>query len=249
MNLGTLPATWEWHIASDHEAASAFAADRLHTALREKPDLLLCAATGSSPTLTYQRFVEATLAEQQQAAAELRILKLDEWGGLPADDPATCETYLHEHLVGPLRISPDRFIGFQSDASPPEEECARVGAWLAGNGPIDVCVLGLGLNGHLGFNEPATSLTDDCHVADLQPESLAHSMLTATNRQPSHGLTLGMRDILASRTIVLLVFGEAKAEQLRRLATGGLSAEFPASFLSLHQQVVVVCDAAAAARL
>ena len=245
MNRNPLPATWEWHVARDYDAGSAIAAELLRSVWRMSPGMLLCAATGNSPTRTYQLFAESVLSEGVRPT-NLRILKLDEWGGLPPDDPSTCEVYLQERLVQPLGISQDRFIGFRSDARSPNEECTRVSAWLEMNGPIDVCVLGVGVNGHLGFNEPGDGLTADCNVAKLTTDSLAHSMLSATSRRPSHGLTVGMRGILASRTILLLVFGEAKAEQLKRLATGGLSTAFPASFLTLHQQVVCVCDEAAA---
>mgnify|MGYP002045647559 CR=1 FL=1 len=96
--------------------------------------------------------------------------------------------------------------------------------------------------GELGLTLPGRG-------GSLTAASLSHAMLSSTSRQPSHGLTVGMRDILASRLVLLLVFGEAKAEQLKRLVTGGLSTNFPASFLTLHQQVVCVCDEAAAARL
>ena len=248
MNSAPLPATWKWHVARDYEAGSAIAAERLLSAWRMNPGLLVCTATGNSPTRTYQLFAQSILSEGVRAT-NLRLLKLDEWGGLSPDDPATCEVYLQEQLVKPLLISQDRFIGFQSDASPPENECQRVSAWLEMNGPIDVCVLGLGINGHLGFNEPGAALTADCHVAKLTSDSLSHGMLSTTSNRPSHGLTVGMRGILASRTILLLVFGNAKAEQLKRLATGGLSTDFPASFLTLHQHVVCVCDKAAAGRL
>jgi galactosamine-6-phosphate isomerase len=248
MNKAPLTATWEWHVARDYEAGSDIAAKRLLSAWRMNPGLLLCAATGNSPTRTYQLFAQAILSEGERPT-DLRILKLDEWGGLPSEDPSTCEVYLQEQLVQPLEISSDRFIGFQSDTVAPAAECQRVSAWLEKNGPIDVCVLGIGINGHLGFNEPGDELTADCHVATLTPESLSHAMLSATNNQPSHGLTVGIQGILASRTIVLLVFGEAKAEQLKRLAIGGLSTNFPASFLTLHQQVVCVCDEAAATHL
>ncbi|MGK0189594.1 MAG: galactosamine-6-phosphate isomerase [Verrucomicrobiales bacterium] len=248
MNIHSLPATWKWHVTRDYEAGSAVAAKRLLSAWRANSGLLICAATGNSPTGTYNLFAQSILSEGVQPT-DLRILKLDEWGGLPPNDPATCEVYLQEYLVRPLEISQERFFGFQCDAPSPDEECQRVSAWLDQNGPIDMCVLGLGVNGHLGFNEPGDVLTADCHVAKLTPESLSHGMLSATSRQPSHGLTVGMRGILASRTILLLVFGEAKAEQLNRLAKGGLATNFPASFLTLHQQVVCVCDEAAAARL
>ena len=197
---------------------------------------------------TYDLFTRSVLSDGV-STSDMRVLKLDEWGGLPMADPATCESYLQKLLIQPLKISPDRFIAFQSDTSEPKEECHRIGTWLRLYGPIDVCVLGLGINGHLGFNEPAEELTGSCHVARLTDESLSHSMLSATTNRPSHGLTLGLREILTSKTILLLVFGAAKATQLERLMTGLLSTYFPASFLTLHGRVVCICDEAAARRL
>jgi galactosamine-6-phosphate isomerase len=248
MSRNSLPPAWQWQVTRDYETGSAIASKWLLAAWRMDPGLLLCAATGNSPTRTYQLFAQSILSESGPPT-DLRILKLDEWGGLPPDDPATCEVYLQDQLVQPLEISQDRFVGFQSDAPSPDDECQRVSEWLDKNGPIDVCVLGLGINGHLGFIEPGDVLTADCHIAKLTPESLSHTMLSTTRERPSHGLTVGMREILASRTILLLVFGEAKAEQLHRMASGGLSTRFPASFLTLHHRVVCVCDEAAAARL
>ena len=232
----------------DYRAGSALAAEFLLSELRTKPGLLLCAATGNSPTLTYELF-SRSVATDGVSTDEMLLLKLDEWGGLPMDDPATCEHYLRKLLVQPLNIINNRFISFQSDAPEPFGECHRVATWLHSHGPVDVCVLGLGTNGHIGFNEPAEELTADCHIAQLTENSLSHSMLSATTNHPSYGLTLGLREILAARVILLLVFGAAKATQLQRLATGGLSTRFPASFLTLHQRVVCICDEAAAAHL
>jgi galactosamine-6-phosphate isomerase len=149
-----LPTGWRLHIADSCENASRFAGRTLALLLRDKPNLLLCAATGGSPARTYEEFVDAVMADPA-LLHPLRLLKLDEWGGLAMDDRATCEAYLRERLVDPLRIPEERFISFRSDALSPAVECHRIERWLLDHGPIDVCVLGLGLNGHLGFNEPA----------------------------------------------------------------------------------------------
>jgi galactosamine-6-phosphate isomerase len=216
--------------------------------LRLKPDLLLCLATGASPTRTYELFAQS-LASDKRSVRELRILQLDEWGGLERDDPATCDYYLRKHLVTPLQLDPQQCFGFKTDADSPLAECQRIEAWLRTNGPADVCVLGLGVNGHLGFNEPAAHLNPDCHVARLSPESLSHAMLQSARRQPRFGFTLGLREILHSRRILLLVFGRAKAEPLQRALAGPLSTQCPASFLALHPKVTCLCDEAAASLL
>src|SRR5207244_10258717 len=145
-------------------------------------------------TLTYDLLAEQ-FRRSPSIFQNLRVLKLDEWGGLAIDDPGSSETYLRQHLLGPLSISPDRYIGLQSDPPDPQAECARIRAWLAQHGPIDVCVLGLGLNGHLAMNEPAESLQPFAHVAELAATTLNHSMLPESKCRPRFGLTLGLADL------------------------------------------------------
>src|SRR5687767_442671 len=131
-----MPAT---HIHPDYETMSAAAANVIVERLKRKPDLLLCLATGSTPTRTYELL--ATYPKSIVKGA--RILNLDEWGGIPMDSPATCETYLRKLLIDPLDLS-SRYTGFQSQPADPAAECARIAAWLKQNGPIDLCILGLG---------------------------------------------------------------------------------------------------------
>jgi galactosamine-6-phosphate isomerase len=229
-------------VLPSHEAMSQRAAAWLIEAIRQRPDALLCAASGSTPNLAYELFAEQCFSAPS-LCTRLRLIKLDEWGGLPMDDPATCETHLQRVLVKPLSLG-DRYASFVSDAEP-EPECQRIGAWLNKQGPIDICVLGLGLNGHLGFNEPHSFLRPHAHVAKLSDTSLTHTMLQQSGRRPTHGLTLGMADLLQSREVLLLVSGETKRAALARLLQGEISPQFPASFLHLHPAVTLLCDEAA----
>jgi galactosamine-6-phosphate isomerase len=174
----------------------------------------------------------------------VRILKLDEWCGLAMEDPATCERYLRDWLVDGLQMG-DRYVGFDSRPADPEAECRRVAGWLARNGPIDTCVLGLGVNGHIGFNEPGPSLRRHAHVARLSEASLGHAMLERARGRPTCGLTLGMADVLHAGGGLLLVSGAAKQAALRRLLDGPISTDFPASLLALHRNLQVLCDVAA----
>src|SRR4051794_14471180 len=152
-------------VQHDYEEMSLRAARHLHAKLRDKPDLLLCAATGGTPTRAYELFAQSW--HHASAVSWLRVVKLDEWGGLPPDDPGTCEAYLRRHLLDPLGVTPDRYTGFRADAPDPAAECERVAAALDELGPPDLCVLGLGVNGHLGFNEPGPGLQAHPHVAKL----------------------------------------------------------------------------------
>jgi galactosamine-6-phosphate isomerase len=239
---------WDWHIHADEAAMSEAAAARLAVELRARRNALVCLATGSTPTPTYERLIAWAQSEPDRFA-QVRWLKLDEWGGLAMDDPASCEHYLRRLILTPLSVPPERYFGWESQPADTEAECRRVAAWLETNGPIDLQVLGLGENGHLGFNEPAAQLQSGPHVAQLSPASLGHSMLGPSRGRVAYGLTLGMDDILNARHIMLLVTGERKASQLRRLLCGEISAEFPASLLRRHRAVSVYCDTAAAALL
>ncbi len=235
-------------VSENYEALSQRAADRIRVALARKPNLLLCAAGGGSPARTYQLLVEQQHRDPAAFAA-LRVVKLDEWGGLPMDDPGSCETQLRSTLLTPLAISEDRCFGFRSDAADPGAECARVRQRLAVEGAIDLCVLGLGVNGHVAMNEPAPHLPPFAHVARLSEESLRHPMLAQSKIQPTHGLTLGLGEILASREILLLVSGPAKRAPLRRLLNREITTAFPASFLWLHPHWTLLCDREATAGL
>lgn len=231
-------------VASTYAALSAAAADMICKEFERKPNLLLCLSAGSTPTGLYQELVKRYKHEPQLFAA-FRAVGVDEWGGLPTGGPGTCRADLEEKLLGPLRVPAPRRRLFRSDCPSPRAECERMKQWLDRSGPIDICILGLGLNGHIAMNEPANALTPDVHVAKLAAGSLNHSMLRSLARKPRYGLTLGLADILRSRTILLLVSGGAKRAILKKVLQPKISARLPASFLWLHPNTTVLCDKAA----
>lgn len=231
-------------VKDSFEEMGRAAAEVIADELKKKPGLLLCAATGSTPTPAYG-FLTAKKKEEPDLFRSLKILKLDEWGGLPMEDPGSCETYLQNHLIRPLDIPAERYLSFQSRAEP-ETECRRITQALDENGPIDLCVLGLGLNGHLGFNEPADSLQPLPHRAKLAPGSLQHSMIRNSTVPLEYGLTIGMSHLLQSKMILLLVNGSHKNAAMKRLFSRQVSTDFPASFLWLHPRVICLCDREAA---
>jgi galactosamine-6-phosphate isomerase len=220
---------------------SGQAADFIVKELREKPDLLLCASSGRTPMRAYE-LLAAAKTKQRKLFQRLRVIKIDEWAGLAPDHQASCELYLKEKLIDPLGIDANRYISFSSDARDPHAECERISAWLAEHGPIDVCVLGLGENGHVALNEPAASLWPHAYVVRLAKRSLQHPMLAALKHKPTRGLTLGMGEILQSRRILLLVSGGHKRAVLRRLLKPLVSTRFPASLLWLHPDVTILSD-------
>jgi putative deaminase/isomerase len=222
------------------------AADLIVVELKRRPDLLLCASAGRTPTKAYEQLA-ARRKRQPRLFKKMRVLQIDEWGGLAPGSPASCQADLRAKLLDPLGIDPARYRGFMSDAADAPGDCERIAQWLARNGPIDLCLLGLGINGHVAMNEPAKTLTPRAHVARLARTSREHAMLQRLKRKPRYGLTLGLGDILCSRKILLLATGQLKQAVIKRLLEPRVTTSFPASFLWLHPDVSVLCDRPAAA--
>ena len=235
-------------VVPDYETMSQKAADSILEAIRRMPSLLICAATGATPTRMYGLLAERC-TRSPKLFGRIRIIKLDEWCGLKADDPASCEDYLQRHLIQPLKISADRYIAFNSDPKNPQAECERVARALARKGPIDLAILGIGNNGHIGFNEPHEAIVAHSHVSELALESRQHAMLsrsTLDNPQEivRYGLTLGMSDLLGAGQVIILANGTSKRKPLQRmLDTRANGPATPASFLwKHHTNAVCICD-------
>jgi galactosamine-6-phosphate isomerase len=220
----------------DYREMSRKAASLVLEDIKKKPELLLCTATGSSPEGLY-RELATTAEKEKELFKQLRILKLDEWGGIPQNHPVSCEYFLRKKLLEPLGIPYERYISFSSNSKDPEAECRRIRSRLLREGPIDICILGLGANGHLALNEPALQLESFAHVATLSEESLQHPMIASLEQKPAYGLTLGMEEILSSRLIIMLVSGKEKKRMAEKFLKGSASTELPASFLWQHPQV------------
>ncbi len=210
-------------------------------ALSAKKDSLLCLATGNSPAGLYQELV-GEFGVRPDLFRSMRVIKLDEWLRVPASDPASCEHYLKSRVLDPLEIDAGRYISFAAEAGDPRGECSRISGELQRQGPVDLCILGLGKNGHLGLNEPAASLQPHCHVAKLTEQTRRHVMVSGRTEKPVEGLTIGMGDILQSRKIVLLITGEGKEAATRRFLERTVTTELPATFLWLHHDVEVWLD-------
>lgn len=219
-----------------YDAMSKVSAEMVMNSLKEKPDLMLCAATGNSPTGLYKELANAYQTDSS-AFDQLRIFKLDEWGDMQADVPASCQYYLKEHVLAPLQIPANRHIAFQNNPADPKAECERIQGVLEEQGPIDICVLGLGANGHMGLNEPNDKLNDHCHMAPLAELTLSHGMIADIKPKPTYGMTIGIEDILASKHILMLIVGASKKEATEMLLKGEVTNQFPATHLWRHSNV------------
>jgi galactosamine-6-phosphate isomerase len=228
------------NVLDSYEEVSRHAASIITAQAEKNKELLICAATGNSPTRTYAVLQETNL-KRPGLFSSINIIKLDEWGGIPMDHEGTCESYLQKHLIGPLAIDHSRYISFLSNPKNPKEECERIENALNAKGAIDICILGLGMNGHIALNEPAESLKSHAHVATLSTSSLTHPMISGS-KKPTYGLTLGVADIFQSKMILMLISGSKKKEVTREFLSGTITTQFPASLLWLHSNTVCIVD-------
>jgi len=227
--------------SSDYDEMSLKASRSVLNEMENSTGQLLCPASGNS-AIGVLKNLSKSFQESPEYFREIRVLMLDEWYGLAPEDPNSCNTFLQKHVIQPLAISKDRYYPFKSDAPEPEKECRRMQAILSQQGPIDICILGMGRNGHIGFNEPADSLTPYCHVAPLSEMSKNHAMIAEIESPPEFGLTLGMVDILQAKKIILLLTGDSKRNVIEELLSKKITTQLPASLLWLHAHVECYLD-------
>jgi len=228
------------HVSPHYGDMSLAAADFLYREILAKPNLLLCPASGNSPRQTYDTL---TGLLQPGQGRRLKVIALDEWEGIAPNDPSSGAYQIKSQLIGPIGVQ-DYFL-FRGDQADPAAEMQRAEQYLRQNGPIDLCVLGIGTNGHLGLNEPAETLSGPVHRSRLAASTQMHQMVAGTAHKPEYGITLGMRDIMLSKKIVLIVNGAHKSAVMAEFLTGKISTRLPASFLWLHPDVTCFCDQAA----
>jgi galactosamine-6-phosphate isomerase len=224
----------------DYDAMCTEAASKLLGEIKRKPELLLCTATGASPLGLYRRLDLPSPGHKEHPARSfqrLRIIKLDEWIGVPANSEGTCELFLRKHLLNPLKIPESNYIAFRPDAVHPDQECQRIQKLLDKQGPIDICILGMGKNGHIGFNEPGSPADSHCRVVRLSNSSRQHQMMQHMEQKPAYGMTLGISEILNAKQIFLLVSGPGKKEARQQLLSGQVTPQWPVTFLHHHQNV------------
>jgi len=226
---------------ADYRSMSLKSSRILIESMRKKPEALLCIATGGSPEGMYAEVTKSVAAEPGLTSG-IQLLALDEWYGIPSDHPATCSSFIRQNVSVPWFVSDDRLELFDSAAGNPESECRRINNYLKKNGPIDLCILGIGRNGHLGLNEPGSVKNDHTRVIELTKSSTLHPMLKNTGAVASRGMSLGIADILNSREIVILITGSGKIDAYNAFMKKANPEEWPASFLWEHNNVSCIVD-------
>ncbi|KGE21118.1 glucosamine-6-phosphate deaminase [Paenibacillus wynnii] len=211
--------------------------------LQSNPKAVLGLATGSSPVGVYARVVEM-YNKGLVSFSKASSYNLDEYVGLPVDHPQSYRSFMNEHLFNHVDIDLSRTHVPNGNADDLDAECLAYDKMLEEHGPVDLQILGIGSNGHIGFNEPDASLSSGTHVVDLLEETLeANARFFPTLAEvPRQAVTMGIASILKAKQIVLLVRGEEKAEAVKNALEGPITTQCPASLLQSHPNVVVLLD-------
>lgn len=234
----------------DYKEMSRKAANVIAAQITLKPDSVLGLATGSSPIGTYEELVERC-KNGDVDFDRVRSVNLDEYVGLPATNDQSYAYFMHQHLFDLVNIHPENTNlpdGTQLDA---EKECARYNAVIRSMGGVDLQLLGLGRNGHIGFNEPGDAFEKETHCVDLTQSTIdANKRFFAREEDvPRQAYTMGIQTIMNAKCILMVVSGEDKADAVKAMLSGPITPQVPASILQLHANVILVADEAALSKL
>ena len=236
--------------ASARESA-ALAADAIERLVGREPEAVLGLATGSSPLGVYDELARRVRAGRF-TLSRARAFLLDEYVGLPSGHDQSYRSVIHRDLVSRVDLEPARVLGLDGTAADVVAECATYEDAIGRAGGVDLQLLGLGSDGHIGFNEPGSSLASRTRIKTLTSRTRkdnARFFGGDPHAVPWHCLTQGIATILEARHLVVIASGPAKAEAVRQLAEGPVSASWPATALQLHRHVTVLVDPEAASRL
>lgn len=237
-------------IQPDSQAASVLGAQHIASLVRRKPDAVLGLATGSTPLPLYRELIRLHREEGLDFRG-VRTFNLDEYLGLPPDHPASYRHFMRENLFRHINVPgagihiPD---GLASDVP---RACRLYEEAIAAAGGIDVQILGIGGDGHIGFNEPSSSLASRTRIKTLTSRTREDNarFFSSPDEVPHHVITMGIGTIMDARSVLLLAFGSSKAHAVAAAVEGPLSASVPASILQMHPEARVLLDQPAAEEL
>lgn len=228
-------------VKENYEEMSREAAKIMYSVITNNPKAVIVIATGHSPRLAYRLLVEK-LKSTRTDYSQVTFVKLDEWIGLTAQDEATCEYFIRTELLEPLQVEEKNYLHFITEAEDAESECARVCAEYAKLPKVDLVILGIGMNGHLGLNEPDDALYANAHAIALDSKTKTHEMLSHTSRPVQSGVTLGMKELFRGEQILLLADGAEKEKGLFGFLDDKITTKIPVSLLKPHTNCTCIIN-------
>lgn len=236
-------------ITDTYELISKKAADTISEILQSIADPLICVASGDSPKGLYKEW-ELQHDKKIIDVHNWSFLGLDEWIGLSENDEGSCRYMLNKDLFHPLHIREEKICCFDGNTTNTEAECNRIENFIHQHKAIDVAILGLGMNGHVGLNEPGTSPQLYSHVSNIHPvTNKTGQKYFSKPQQLTQGITLGIATLMEAKHLFLIVSGQKKAAILKQAIEGEVTEQVPASLLRNHPQLFIYTDKEAASML
>ncbi|QCX33397.1 glucosamine-6-phosphate deaminase [Caloramator sp. E03] len=234
-------------VVDDYHKMSEVAARMIVSQINEKPDSVLGLATGSTPIGMYKKLIDY-YKNGEVDFSNVITFNLDEYVGLSKQDPQSYIYFMYDNLFSHININKESIYIPNGTAEDLEQECKRYDVLLERFGPIDIQILGIGVNGHIGFNEPSKDLVLRTHVAYLSEETRKANarFFDDISKVPTRAITMGISDIMRAEKIILLASGKSKAPIVKRMLETGISTYIPASILKLHKNVEIIADKDAA---
>jgi glucosamine-6-phosphate deaminase len=238
-------------VEKDYSALSKKAAQIFANGIRQKPDMVIGLATGGTPIGTYKELIRMHRDEGLDFSKVVSF-NLDEYYGLTPDNPQSYNYYMYDNFFNHINIQKENVHIPDGQASDIKTYCKEYDNKIEKSGGIDLQLLGIGVNGHIGFNEPAGELVVETHITDLTEDTIkANSrFFDSADQVPTKAITMGIGSIMKAKKIVLLASGKGKAEIMAKLLNNNLvTTKNPASLLMLHQDVTIIMDEEAASQL
>ncbi|WP_353477918.1 glucosamine-6-phosphate deaminase [Halobacillus sp. ACCC02827] len=230
-------------IVDDYKKMSERAKDIIVHQIDKKPETVLGLATGGTPIGTYKELIRAN-GENTVDFSKVSTINLDEYIGLDEEHPKSYRYFMKNELFLHINIDEANTYVPKGTCEDLDKECRRYESLIEDIGPPDLQLLGIGENGHIGFNEPGSSMESETHVVELTPSTrTANARFFNTKEEvPTHAITMGIRSIMKSERILLLASGKRKRKAIARLLEGEVDVNFPASVLMNHPNVTLILD-------
>ncbi len=230
-------------LCDTYEEMSKNAAKLVASQIYLKPDCVLGLATGSTPIGTYEELVRLYKAGEIDFK-DVVTFNLDEYYPISPENPQSYHYFMNQHLFSKVNIAPENIHILDGETKHAEKECSTFDEQIENCGGIDLQILGIGRNGHIGFNEPDDALNTSTHITDLTSSTIEANarFFDSIESVPKQALTMGIATILKSRKIILLANGREKYEAVSQLLTEEIDTEVPATMLKVHPDVVLICD-------
>jgi glucosamine-6-phosphate isomerase len=233
-------------IYDNYEELSLRTAELISSIISEKPDALLCFPAGETSVGTFRHMIELNRSGKL-SFSKCRIVGLDEWAHIGKMKSENCFSFLKKHLFDHIDYNKDHFCFFNGESDDLRAECVKTDNFIREFGPIDMMLLGAGMNGHLGLNEPGTSFELYSHIVDLDDTTRVVGQKYFSGEVTlTSGITLGLKYVMEARIVILQLNGTRKAGVVKKLADSEVTPEFPASILKSHPDSYLLLDKEAA---